>query len=132
MKIKIRETLNTITPKYVYTGRKNILNLNIIDTFKYLNLDSNTFPFHPFPPFFVSEIPLIQNYSKYTIYSNDTVNYSLGCSTKFHAPNYVFPSWDEEISNYSGITFGKIQVKDFFVLTNKQAFESSPNSTLAC
>jgi len=39
MKIKIRETLNTVTPKYVYTGRKNILNLNIIDTFKYLILD---------------------------------------------------------------------------------------------
>ena len=38
MKIKIRETLNTIVPKYVYTGRKNIFNLNITDKFKYLIL----------------------------------------------------------------------------------------------
>jgi len=38
MKIKIRETLNTIIPKYVYTGRKNIFNLNITDKFKYLIL----------------------------------------------------------------------------------------------
>jgi len=44
MKIKVREILNTIIPKYVYTGRKNILNLNVTDTFKYLILDSNTFP----------------------------------------------------------------------------------------
>lgn len=38
MKIKIREILNTIIPKYVYTGRKNIFNLNITDRFKYLIL----------------------------------------------------------------------------------------------
>jgi len=132
VKLKIRESSEKISYFDQIDEEFNHLKIKIIKVIKYIILDSNTFPFHPFPPFFVSEIPLIQNYSKYTIYSNDTINYSLGCSTKFHAPNYVFPSWDEEISNYSGITFGKIQVKDFFVLTNKQAFESSPNSTLAC
>jgi hypothetical protein len=38
MKIKVREIINTIIPKYVYTGRKNIFNLNITDRFKYLIL----------------------------------------------------------------------------------------------
>jgi len=38
MKIKVREILNTIIPKYVYTGTKNIFNLNVTDKFKYLTL----------------------------------------------------------------------------------------------
>jgi hypothetical protein len=129
MKIKVRETLNTIIPKYVYTGRKNILNLNITDKFKYVILYSNITPLYIF---FQTETTLIQNYSKYTIYSNSTINYSLGCSTKFRAPNYVFPSWDKKISNYTGITFGKIQIKDFFVLTNRQAGINTPNTLLSC
>ena len=129
MKLKIRESFEKISYFDEVDQNFNYLKIKIIKNIKYIILNLNDISLFDF---FVSEIPLIQNYSKYTIYSNNTINYSLGCSTKFHAPNYVFPSWDKEISNYSGITFGKIQVKDFFVLTNKQAFKSSPNSTLAC
>jgi len=38
MKIKVREIINSIIPKYVYTGTKNVFNLNITDRFKYLIL----------------------------------------------------------------------------------------------
>lgn len=36
MKIKIREIVNKIIPKYIYAGKKDILNLNVTDQFKYL------------------------------------------------------------------------------------------------
>ena len=81
----------------------------------------------------ITQIPLIKNYSKYTIYSSETIGYTFGCATSFAAPNYVFPSWDKQISQYPGISFGKITLNDFFTLeTAVLITQQSPNTGLAC
>ena len=124
MKIKVRETVNTIIPKYVYTGRKNVFNLNVTDKFKYLIL-----PVHITAPTLlknVTEKPLIQNYASYILTSTTSLPSGTGCSTKFNARTYVFPSWDDDIKLIPGISFGKIKINDFKYLEGI----TNPNSVI--
>ncbi len=75
-----------------------------------------------------NEIPIIINYRGYTLGSFDSL---ATCYTGFtSAPTYTFPSWDEEISTkyYSGMTFGKIDIKDFLLLCPLEGF-TFPNET---
>lgn len=131
MKIKIQEITNTIVPKYKFIGNKNIFTLKIQDTNKYIILySSNEIPVLP-KLIFYTEIPQIQNYSRYNLYSSQTIGQTFGCQTIFGAPNYVFPSWDQQISEYSGITFGKITINDFLNLTGL-ANVANPNQNLSC
>lgn len=44
MKVKIRETTNSVIPKYMYSGNKNIFSLKITDQFKYLTLPIKILP----------------------------------------------------------------------------------------
>ena len=44
MKVKIRETVNSIIPKYIYSGNKNIFSLKIANQFKYLTLPIKIIP----------------------------------------------------------------------------------------
>lgn len=131
MKVKIKETTNTVSPKYVYWENKNVFTLRIQDLYKYTVLYSaNQIPVIPQIIIF-SQVPQIQNYSKYTIFSSQTIGHTFGCQTVFVAPNYVFPSWDEQISQTPGITFGKITLNEFFTLTGLPGV-TNPNQNLLC
>lgn len=74
------------------------------------------------------ETPTIQNYALYTIGSTATIGYSFGCSGAYGGvsgqPSYIFPYWDEEISNYyiEGMSFGEINTGDFFNLSPAVGF----------
>ena len=125
MKIKIRETLNTIVPKYVYTGKKNVFNLNITDKFKYLILPVRVLA--PTTTLSATEIPVIQNYASYNLTNTTTLASTTGCTTRFSAPTYVFPSWDYDIKLIPGISFGKITINDFKYLRGI----TNPNSEIS-
>lgn len=133
MKVKIKETTNITAPKYIYWDNKNVFSLKIQDVNKYVVLySSNQIPVIPQIIIF-SQIPQVKNYSKYTLFSSETIGYTFGCQTSFAAPNYVFPSWDQDIGIYSGITFGKIKVNDFFSLEKiLPENETKPNFGLVC
>ena len=57
MKVKIRETLNLVVPKYIYSGNKNIFNLKITDENKWLTLYTNVIP-----PQIIRGFPLLAFY----------------------------------------------------------------------
>ncbi len=76
--------------------------------------------------FCVTEMPLIQNYASYTLTSTTSLPSSTGCSTKFNARTYVFPSWDHDIKLIPGISFGKIKINDFKYLRGM----TNPNTTI--
>jgi hypothetical protein len=63
MKLKIREIINSIVPKYVYTGSKSIFTLKLITTLKYLTLPVRITP------------PLIKNNPYLVFYDGGTGPY---------------------------------------------------------
>ena len=130
MKLKIREIFNTVAPKYNYWGNKNIFSLTVKNNTKYTILYSTNLIPVQYPS--AIETPQIQNYSLYTILSNQTISATLGCATIFGVPVYTFPSWDVEISQTPGITFGKIVLSDFFTITSNSPGSPSPNASLTC
>jgi len=77
----------------------------------------------------ITEIPVIQNYASYNLTNTTTLASTTGCTTRFSAPTYVFPSWDYDIKLIPGISFGKITINDFKYLQGI----TNPNTTIpAC
>lgn len=61
------------------------------------------------------EIPIIQFYTGYTLGSSTSLAACEG-SRSGQVNNYVFPSWDVEISTHPGVTFGNINIGEFLNL----------------
>lgn len=74
----------------------------------------------------ITEIPVIQNYASYNLTNTTTLASTTGCTTRFSAPTYVFPSWDYDIKLIPGISFGKIIINDFKYLQGI----TNPNTTI--
>lgn len=117
--ITIEQYKNTIKPLVHPAGTKDffqlrfdIFNNDVEDAFEIIEY----------------ETPTIQNYALYTIGSTATIGYSFGCSGAYGGvtgqPSYIFPYWDEEISNYyiEGMSFGEINTGDFFNLSPAVGF----------
>lgn len=131
MKLKIRETYHVVSPVYSSIDYKNQY-LKIKQEYRYVSLPVIVKP-TKLAYKFITQTPLVKNYSKYTLFSSETITHTFGCETSFAAPVYEFPSWDEQISQYPGITFGKIQVNHFFNLEKTLLInETSPNIGLVC
>jgi len=131
MRVKIREVYHTISPVYPSVNYKNEY-LKIKSEHRYLSFPVVVKP-TKLAYKLITQIPVVKNYSKYTLFSSETIGHTFGCETSFAAPNYVFPSWDQDISVYSGITFGKIKINDFFSLEKTLLEnETTPNSGLVC
>lgn len=67
-----------------------------------------------------TETPYFKNYALYKIGSTGSILYTLGCTLAgITSPMYRFPSWDKEISEkyYPGMSFGEINISDFFTLS---------------
>jgi hypothetical protein len=75
----------------------------------------------------ITEIPVIQNYASYNLINTTTLASTTGCTTRFSAPTYVFPSWDYDIKLIPGISFGKITINDFKYLQGI----TNPNTTIS-
>ena len=75
----------------------------------------------------ITEIPVIQNYASYNLRNTTTLASTTGCTTRFSAPTYVFPSWDYDIKLIPGISFGKITINDFKYLRGI----TNPNSAIS-
>jgi hypothetical protein len=99
--------------------------LNLITELNSVVFRNNT------PIIIPTEIPQIRHYSPYTLNTATTISKNIGCSSQFAAPTNVFPSWDIEVSKYSGISFGRIQIQDFTTLAARRGF-TLPNSTWTC
>jgi hypothetical protein len=97
-----------------------------------LTTEINSMVFRSNAPIIIpTETPQIRHYSPYTLNSTTSIGKNTGCSLQFAAPTNVFPSWDSEISQYSGISFGKLLIRDFTVLAARAGF-TLPNSTWTC
>jgi len=107
--------IHPIGTKYFVNTRQDIFN-NEYDSLSFIT---------------IYEIPKIQNYTGYTLGSTTTIGYTFGCASGLTAPTYVFPSWDVEISQIPGISFGNININDFLTLLPLPGF-TFPNELLTC
>lgn len=106
----------------------SVHNENVLNLITEIN---STIFYNKAPIIIPTETPQIRNYAAYNLGSTGSISKSVGCSSGFAAPTYVFPTWSIQLSKYAGISFGKILIRDFTKLGIKAGF-TSPNQNFTC